>query len=641
MIVSQNTRLFLTHTLLLIIGGFAGLVVALLLSMVPWNFSADLDRARQLGIVSETILKGYPKRLDIVTFALAFVLPVCGALAFWTPWGLKRRDQLCSALFSAGYDSNYLQPHRSRPFLYVAAIMLFIAACFNINIYYNEYWTESVGAWGFLAEEGEFLEWTNRILKGDVQGKDFFCLYGPLMVYPLALLQKIAGPAVSLGRWYAFALNVCSYILLAFILNRLLKSSVVGLMALLLLAAIYPYHLYSANISPLRVVLGVAPLIFLMRASTGNSAYWFFLTGITAGASFLFSQEVGVCACIASTAYLGLKMFMGPNSGNVTVKQLSMFMIGFTFVMLPFITYFSLNGALKPFLENMFSYPHLVMLGYGGIAFPSLYHALQSPFAPVVFDNYWILSIYVVTASVLITRLILGKLDEKDLRWFYLLIFGLLLFRSALGRSGVEKAYFVAPPAFLLLTCYLDHGYELLKKRVILIGTIVSGSAILMMVLILLKMQYLDQFRKELVFPLDYHYNPIGTEVYGLERNDVRHPARTAQEIQLIADFFNTHQTGEYVYFFPNEPAYYFIFDKRNPTRYPMSYHAVTTEMRLEVIRDIERHKPEYVVYSKNTWRPDNLMVDIQVPEIFSYVKSKYSVVQDVSGVVFLRRYYQ
>jgi len=145
-------------------------------------------------------------------------------------------------------------------------------------------------------------------------------------------------------------------------------------------------------------------------------------------------------------------------------------------------------------------------------------------------------------------------------------------------------------------------------------------------------------FRNQVLKPHRYEYNPAGTEIAGLKRNDVRHPAGTAMEIQLIADFFSKHETGEYVYFFPNEPAYYYLFDKKNPTRYPMSYLAVTTGMRLEAVMDIEKHKPRYVVYSKTTWRPDNIMVDVQVPEIFNYIKSRYRVLQDNGGVVFLIR---
>jgi len=123
-----------------------------------------------------------------------------------------------------------------------------------------------------------------------------------------------------------------------------------------------------------------------------------------------------------------------------------------------------------------------------------------------------------------------------------------------------------------------------------------------------------------------------------VERDDVRHPPDAAREIQLIADFFSRHESGKYVYFFPNEPAYYFLFDKFNPTRYPMSSLMVTLAMRREAVADLERRKPEFVVYSTETWRPDDIPERIQAPEVYEYLELNYDVMEDHGAVVFLRR---
>jgi len=642
MIFNRSARLFLTHTLLLLSGGLVGLGLAIFLSTLPWDFSADLERARQLGVVSETILGNYPKRLDLLSFVLVMVMTVCGALIFWMPWGLKRRELLCDSLFENDSDKWILESRNLRPLVYAMAVVGLISIYFNINNFYDSYWMESVGAWSFLGEEGEFLEWTNRIMSGDVQGKDFFCLYGPLMVYPLAWLQKLAGPVVSLGRWYTFALNLCSYILLAYLLNRILKTSVVGLLSLLLMTAIYPYNIYSPNISPLRVLLGLAPLLFLIRCNSGGSLFWYLATGMTVGGAFLYSQEIGVCALVASSVYLGFRVCLERSAGEA-VRPMLAFVAGFISMVTPFLIYFGLNGALVPFLEDLFSYPRLVMLGYGGVAFPGILHALQSPLSPMVFDNYWIISVYIVILVLLLTRILMCKVDLKTMIILYIVVFGIVLFRSALGRASVEKAHFVAIPAFMLLFCYLDQGVEMVQKRSnLLAGTLMAGFTFSVSFFVVINMSlprhHLQMFKNQVMNPHRYDYNPVGTEIAGLKRNDVRHPTGTAMEIQLIADFFSKHEAGEYVYFFPNEPAYYFLFDKKNPTRYPMSYLAVTSGMRLESVLDIEKHKPRYVVYSKTTWRPDNIMVDVQVPEIFDYIKSRYKVLQDSGEVVFLIR---
>ena len=82
----------------------------------------------------------------------------------------------------------------------------------------------------------------------------------------------------------------------------------------------------------------------------------------------------------------------------------------------------------------------------------------------------------------------------------------------------------------------------------------------------------------------------------------------------------------------------YFLFDKRNPTRYAIAYMAVTTEQRLDLIRDLEEKKPKYLVYSTNTWRIDGIPEQIQIPEVLAYLDQNYHVLQMFAAVVIAER---
>jgi hypothetical protein len=42
------------------------------------------------------------------------------------------------------------------------------------------------------------------------------------------------------------------------------------------------------------------------------------------------------------------------------------------------------------------------------------------------------------------------------------------------------------------------------------------------------------------------------------------------------------------------------------------------------VIRDLERNRPRYVVYSRTTWRVDGIPEKVQIPEIVAYLESRY-----------------
>lgn len=631
------------HTLLLLSGGLAGFVLALFLSTVQWNFSADLEQARRFGIISKTVLDGYPKKRDLITFVLAFVLPVCGALAAWLPWGFKRRKLLFRTLYrDSKKKESTLPAHPLRPYFLTLSALLLVCSYFVLDNFYCANFNEYNGSWPFLGEEGEFLEWVQRILHGDVQGKDFFCLYGPLMIYPLALLQKIAGPAVSLGRWYAFTLNITAYLLLAFVINRTIRSSAVALLSLLFMVAVFPHTLYSANLSPLRYFLGFWPIIPLMSFHSNGMKRSLAMAGGAVGISFLFSQEVGMCAFLASVAFLGLDAYKRQNLMELPRRSL-IFLCGFTLAIAPFALYFFSKGALTPLLENIFSYPRLVMLGYGGLAFPSLLEAIESPFSPMVFDNYWLILVYAVATCLLATRIMTGKISSQLLAASYVTFFGVLLFRSALARSSVDKAGFVSPPMFLLLFIALDYYVTVLKRNSTMLIKSMVSITMLLFLLFMTQLAFivppLKGLHKNFLAKDRFVFNPFGVKTAGIERDNVFHPAETAQEIQLIADFFSSYDTpGHYVYFFPNEPAYYFLFNKRNPTRFPMSSLMVTAVMRREAVVDLERNRPEYVVYSKVTWRPDDIPEQVQTPEMYEYLKSNYEIMEDHGTVIFLHR---
>lgn len=640
MSLKQVSKLFIIHTTLLISGGIAGFVMAFYLSTVPWDFYADIENARQLGIVSKTVMSGYPKKRDLLTFALAFGLPVCGALAFWLPWGFKRRKLLSSALYPEPADGKVDSP--LRPYILTILALLLVSSYFVLNKMYGASFNEYNGAWPFLGEEGVFLEWSQRILNGEVQGKDFFCLYGPLMVYPLALLQKIAGPVVSLGRWYAFGLNIMAYVLLAFVIHRTIRNFAVASFALLFMVAVFPHTLYSANLSPLRYFLGFWPIIPLLRYHSSGLRCWLVMAGMTVGVSFLFSQEVGMCAFLATTSFLVLETYKRQELSKLPRRFLEYF-TGYILTVAPFGLYFFSKGALGSLLENMFSYPRLVMLGYGGLAFPSLMEVIEFPFSPMVFDNYWLVFVYAVAACLLITRITVSRIDVQALAASYVIIFGVLLFRSALARSSVGKAYWVSPPMFLILFIGIDYYLSVFKCSTTIIVKNAVGSICLFFILFMTHLSFmlppLERFSLNLFGKERFELSPFGAKVVGVERDDVLHPPNVALEIQRIADFFSVNGSpGQYTYFFPNEPAYYFLFDKKNPTRYPMSSLMVTTAMRREAVADLEQNKPEFVVYSTETWRPDDIPERVQTPEVYEYLKVNYSVMEDHGAVVFLRR---
>ncbi len=85
-------------------------------------------------------------------------------------------------------------------------IGVYLVCSWNINYFYRPN-----GWWDLLGEEGENLAWAHSVLTGGVYGKDFHCLYGPLLVYPLAWAMELFGVTIITERAYTFCLNLAAY----------------------------------------------------------------------------------------------------------------------------------------------------------------------------------------------------------------------------------------------------------------------------------------------------------------------------------------------------------------------------------------------------------------------------------------------
>jgi hypothetical protein len=55
-------------------------------------------------------------------------------------------------------------------------------------------------------------------------------------------------------------------------------------------------------------------------------------------------------------------------------------------------------------------------------------------------------------------------------------------------------------------------------------------------------------------------------------------------------------------------------------------------------LNDLEKNKPEYVIYSLDTWRIDNIPENIQEPEVLEYLRQKYKTFRNLGNILILKR---
>ena len=526
--------------------------------------------------------------------------------------------------------------------------VLLVIACYLFVSFDVGYFYGTSPGWPFLGEEGSHFAYVQSMLSGGVYGRDFTCPYGPMMIYPMFWLVKLFGTTVIVARTYTYLLNLIAYGLMLFIFYRLLASKAIFFFAsVVYLAAFPPHTLLAPQWSYLRVILGLFPLLLVDLYFRSHKKYLLFIAGLLTGQSLLFSQEVGVCSLSSQLAYLFLSRF-SVKGWKEGWKEFLILLVSTFLSVLPMLTVFYFKGALRAVLENVYEYPKYFALGYGSLPFLNLRDFLSTPTTEGMLFAYWIIFVYVVCAIFLLSSAFLFPDTRSRSLKIWVLLFGILLFRSFLGRSDGHHAHFVSPPAFLLVFLLLDDIWRSFRNRPFVflkVGSVLWGAVLLLPLFFLfsrpeaLKSQIREVITAAIQFRQKGSLPAGGYRLPEIVRGGILFDPITAERLKRISRFLQENTTpGEYTYFFPNEAGYYFLFNRSNPTRYPCAFHAATRAQRVELVRDLEQKKPRYVVYSLSTAHIDGITEDIQVPEVVAYIKKMYVPDSKQGDILIFRR---
>lgn len=636
------SALYLSHAVVLLAGLGAGLLAARFVLALDIGFADELRLARQLGIVSLTTINDYPKSRDILAYAVLMVLPVATAFGAWLLWARRQQRAALQNLLSAGCDQRHARNGAWRLCLGCVAA-LYLACSWNINYFY-----QPNGLWNFLGEEGEILAWAQAILSGKVYGRDFFCLYGPLLVYPVAWSMELFGATVVTERAYSLCLNLAAYgIIICFLYATCQTRLAFVVSAVVYLLAFSPLVYRSPNCSYLRVALGLPPLLCAYHYHASGKKALLAAGGAVIGLSLLFSQEVGCCSGIAFACCMLLQAAARRNYKSLP-GALGLTLGSCLIVLMPMLVYLGAKGAAGPALSMMYEYPKLVALGYGSLPAPSFTAFLAEPLAEGPLLYYGVIGVYVFSAAFLMPGLLMGRLSQSRILTAGLIVFGGLLFRSALGRSDQYHVYYASQPAFVLLFLAIDRAVAACRAQLPAVRK-AGGCLLVVFLLIFIRLLFANahNLRSSAETALNDLKNATGkgtllhrgAYVPGLHRAGVRFDAAAASTLGKIKAFLDARTApGEYVYFFPHEAAYYFLFNRNNPTRYALASFAATGGHRRELVADLEKNRPRYVFYPAYDWRIDGLSDELQFPEIISYLQQRYRRGQTIDNLLVLER---
>ena len=558
---------------------------------------SDVARARELGIVSVSILAGHSKSAESLAYAAGMGVALAVALGIWWAWARPR--------------SQWVAPPPGPPLR--ALELVAVGAVFALA--FARPWTARgawVNPWMILSEEGEALAWADTVLRGGVLSRDTFCLYGPLSTWPVSLLFGAAGPSLGLWRSWVFALDAAALVATYWLARELLRTRAGALVAALVVGLLCAAPMPAMSWCLARVGLGLAAAAAFAR---GRPA----ATGALLAAALAYSQEVGI-ACAAGVA-------AGSLATREPLRAWAWTAAGAAGVLAPIGVYLAAQGALGATLDNLFLFPRTRLLGFGALPFPALAPTAESLRA------WFVPAVLVATGFATATKLLRGARDARTRTEVALFVFGALLFSGALSRPDDTHFAFAAPPVLLLLAGRLEEAALALasaKHRLAGAAGLLFGAAALA------PWAGIGLWNAiSLVTPVPEAYRPLDLARGG----GALLPAPFAASLEAITRAIQLRVApGEPFWAFPNEALLYFLADRPQATRYPLGLFAVTRAQRQELVADLERTRPRYAAVYLYAPRVDDIPYDVALPELLAYLTTHYEPEESFGSFALWRR---
>lgn len=486
-----------------------------------------------------------------------------------------------------------------------------------------------------VIDEGQYAAWVNHMLHGKLPYRDIYIPYGPLLIYPPYLLSEIFGPSVVLIRFVVITVGAYFGVLVMRLFAKKIGfSGVMQAIFVILILFIPGVHIRQA--------IGLLTLLFLMQTFENRSWRFGLVTGGLLSISFLVSSEIGIAALVISIIYIlyilasvdkirsSLGVVLSVFSGAALIGAL------FTFVAMR-------EGWFWAYLVTT----HDALTSFSGMALPNGKN-FPDPFA--LFPEqltiitlirfvaaremllYWELLFLIAGILYAAISFILKKSTEADGAVLLVSIYGLMLYTTLIGRSGHHLMIF---PILLLLGLFFSQKlFHILKKpKIQRIEKFVALSLLGIMLLFLFRVLYIfhPHYPRFLSLP-----EMITAEKNNLARVGPVYISESQKgKIESIQSFVSRNtDTSDTVFFFSNEPVYYFLTDRVNPTRYDLPYMANTLDKRYEVLRDLTLIRPKYIFINTNAWAVDEVSNERRLPEVVRYIKRNYKKVATLDGIV-------
>ena len=474
-------------------------------------------------------------------------------------------------------------------------------------------------AWIDWRDEGLLAYGAVRVMNGEIPHRDFVTLQPPLSYYSAAIVFKLFG--TSLLSLRVFGLSI--FLLLPLLIYGVGRKFM-GPLASLLAAAPecilgMPYMRFVPFAVWQGITVSLAAMLCLVSAALTKRRWLALAAGMLIVISGILRHDQAVYTAIAMVILMLALTFAQRKSRNLRgVFFLSL--TGIAIVGIPLLIFWWAIGALPETFRQLVVFPFATYRKTSALPFPLLFKQRSFLDAATAFLFYFPPLVQLVALIYVVQSIARSRFHFEQAVLFFFVVWSGLFFLQVIVRSDLTHLLMTLPPLFLLVA----FAWSMLRKMITNPKTdILLSSAVAILIGL-----YLWIIRSVALPDMSHE-----TELLNLPRGGVR-----VANAPLMANFFQTLQAAvpqaQSILALPYQPMFYFLAERRNPTRWNYLWPGDETEQDYQtLIGEAERDPPAVILLSQQN------EVASFAPTIVDYVNAHYDQTGSVGDIkVYVRR---
>jgi hypothetical protein len=473
-------------------------------------------------------------------------------------------------------------------------------------------------------DEGLLAYGAVRVAAGDIPNRDFVSLQPPLSYYFCAALFKAGGTSLATLRILGLAIFVALPGLIYVIARNFIGNPIVSFAAAVPACVLGMPYVYFVPLAAWQgIAASLAAVAFFIPAALSPRRWLALPAGFLTGVSLFLRHDQALYTVVAIVVYVIALNFACADSILKRNLQRAFFLwlVGIGVIALPFMVFWWRAGALQEMFNQLVVFPFATYRQTSALPFPKLSAATSLQSGAVLALYYLPLVVQFFAGLYLVKSFVRGRFRTREAAVLFLLVWSALYYLQVLVRSDQNHLLMTLPPVFLLSATVYSIGREKIASRRAIDLTVCSFAAILVACFLWI------------LRPIALPDVSQATDTLALDRGGIR-----VEQAPGITGFVKAVQgfvpPSRSILALPYQPMFYFLCDRRNPTRWNYLWPGDQTPSdHAAFVEQAERDPPAVILLS------DEREVSGYAAPVLAYVERHYTRTDRVGRItIYVRR---